>query len=64
MRIRIVKEAGQTANGIDLKHYRIGQTYELGATVAEYLVAEGVAIVEMRKDDERARTYPNDRRRS
>jgi hypothetical protein len=66
MRVRIVKKAGGTTNGIALDRYHPGQVYDLGAGLAEYLVAEGVAIVEMR-DQERtlaARKKLDRRRRS
>jgi hypothetical protein len=55
MRIRILKKAAGKANGVDLDEYRPGQVYDLGPGLAEYLVAEGLAIVEMRADHTPAR---------
>ena len=62
MRIRMVKKAQGTVSGITLDHYQAGRVYDVGASLAEYLVAEGYAIVEMR-DDERPPTVKNPQRR-
>jgi hypothetical protein len=51
MRIRIVKDTAGTVSGIALDRYQRGRVYDVGAGIAEYLVAEGFAIVEMRNQD-------------
>jgi hypothetical protein len=64
MRIRIVKKATGSVSGIDLDRYQPGQVYDVGAGIAEYLVAEGLAIVEMRDKDRPAPVAKkHDRRR-
>jgi hypothetical protein len=62
MRIRIVKQPEGSTNGIHLQDYRPGHVYDLGAGLAEYLVAEGFAIVEMR--DEHQPVRKRERRRN
>jgi hypothetical protein len=61
MRIRIIKKPEGTTNGIHLEDYRAGKVYNIGAGLAEYLVAEGYAIVEMR--DEESHSVPKRERR-
>jgi hypothetical protein len=51
MRIRIVKQPNGTVSGIALDRYLIGRVYDLGSGIADYLVTEGFAIVEMRVQD-------------
>ena len=60
MRIRIVKKATGIVSGISLDRYQPGRVYDLGTGIAEYLVTEGFAIVEMR---DRERTPPASARR-
>ena len=38
-------------NGSSLSRYRAGEVYDLPVMVADYLVVEGFAIVEMRNDN-------------
>jgi hypothetical protein len=37
---------------MSLNYYRLGRTYEVTPTLANYLVANGWAIVEMRADEQ------------
>ncbi len=49
MKVRIIREPLGTLNGSALSGYRIGEVYDLPVIVADYLVVEGFAIVEMRQ---------------
>lgn len=61
MKVRIVRQPTGTIQGLSLHDYNIGHVYDLPASVAAYLVAEGFAFVEMRTET-RAAT-DTDRRR-
>jgi hypothetical protein len=66
MRIRIVKQPKGTVSGIALDRYLAGRVYDLGTGIADYLVAEGFAIVEMRvldRADSPRQTPPKPRKR-
>ena len=63
MKIRILEQVPGVLNGLRMGAYRVGQAYDLPAEVAQYLVAEGFAIVEMRTEPQRPFDGP-DRRRS
>ena len=63
MRIRIIRQPLGTIQGVRLRDYRFGHVYDLSSGIAEFLVAEGYAIIEMR-DEEHAvgvRTQPERR---
>ena len=60
MYVRIVKQPMGHVDGLGLHHYRVGRCYELPTHLAEYLVMEGYAILEMRKEE---RSRPSERRR-
>ena len=49
MMVRIVRQPLGRIEGISLSHYRVGHTYELPPSIAEYLVMEGYAKLEMRR---------------
>ena len=51
-------------NGSALSRYRTGEVYDLPVIVAEYLVVEGFAIVEMRNNDKAAAPVAIERRQS
>ena len=48
MRVKITRQPLGTVHGVSLKHYRPGVVYELPPALAEYLVMEGYATLEMR----------------
>lgn len=50
MQVRMVKQPSGFMDGVSLKSYRVGRCYDLPATLAGYLVVEGFAVIEMRKD--------------
>ena len=65
MMIRVVRQAVGTVNGIALRKYQPGKTYEIvDASLSDYLVLEGLATIEMRKAQRSRRERPSDRRRS
>jgi hypothetical protein len=44
LRIRIIKPVRGEIDGVSLDHYRVGETYEIGTTLASYLLALGAAV--------------------
>jgi hypothetical protein len=44
MRVRITKPISGSIDGIQLGRFVIGLTYEVGTTLANYLLAEGAAV--------------------
>ena len=63
MKVRIVRAPTGVVDGISLHYYHTGEAYEMPAVLAEYLVAEGYACIEMRSRQRSARPRRNDRRR-
>jgi hypothetical protein len=64
VRIRIVKRPRGTIDGVSLRHYRLGETYDVAAMLAQYLVAEGFARFEMRTAERSRRPRPEGRRKT
>ena len=48
MRVRIIRQPHGTVSGVTLNSYRCGEVYDIPPTLAEYLVLEEFAILEMR----------------
>ena len=48
MRVKITRQPTGMVQGMSLKYYRPGEVYELPPSLAEYLVMEKYAIIEMR----------------
>ena len=63
MRVRITRQPPPFVQGMSLKHYRSGEVYELPPPLAEYLVMEQFAILEMRDRDTSSMPVAQDRRR-
>ena len=63
VRIRIIVQPRGFVDGVSLRHYMVGQVYDVSAALAEYLVAEGCAQFEMRSQQRSRRPRPNERRR-
>lgn len=61
VKVRIVLQPRDDIAGSQV--YRVGQVYDLVPAVAEYLVAEGFAIIEMRNDNNLPTFTGPDRRR-
>jgi hypothetical protein len=63
MKVRITRQPIGMIHGVSLKHYRLGEVYELPAPLAEYLVMERYAMLEMRDRDKPSMPIDVDRRR-
>ena len=53
MKVLIVRQPTGSLEGLSLRAYHVGEVYDIAPSVAENLVAEGFAIVEMRNPDTR-----------
>jgi len=62
VKVRIIKQPSGFLNGVSLRSYRVGHTYDMPSTLATFLVIEGFAEVEMRRDD--GQRVPVERRKS
>jgi hypothetical protein len=51
MKVRILRQPRGTVSGVTLSHYRPGEVYDIPAILAEYLVMEQFAMLEMRDRD-------------
>ena len=51
VRINIIKQPAGVVGGFSLDHYRPGRVYDVAAHLANYLVAEGFALFERRRDE-------------
>ena len=63
MRIRITRQPIGMVQGMSLNYYRTGEVYELPPSLAEYLVMERYAIVEMRDRERKPIAITEERRR-
>ena len=54
MKVKILKWTLGHADGVSLRHYRPNETYEVPPNIANYLVAEGAALFEMRNAEAQA----------
>ncbi len=50
MKVLIVRQPTGTVNDHSLDGYRVGLVYDLKSGLAEYLVAQGYALIEMRRE--------------
>ena len=64
MKVRILRQSYGSIHGVSFKWYRPGQVYDLPATLAAYVVAEGLGIVEMRADQQSSQRFYPERRRN
>jgi len=64
MKVRIMRDPTGVVDGMSLHFYHAGETYEVLPALAEYLVAEGYASIEMRRRQRSSRPRQRDRRRS
>jgi hypothetical protein len=44
MRVRILVPMKGTVDGIDLTHFQVGRIYDVGTTLANYLLASGYVV--------------------
>jgi hypothetical protein len=63
MKVKITRQPQGMINGVSLKHYRQGEVYDLPPSLAEFLVMEDHAIIEMRDRDRPPVPVDVDRRR-
>ena len=64
MKVRILRQSYGSVHGVSLRVYRPGQVYDLPPTLAAYVVAEGLAIIEMRVDRDPSKHFHPERRRN
>lgn len=64
MRVRITRPPRGVVDGMSLHYYHTGEAYDVSPELAEYLVAEGFASIEMRQRQRSSRPRVHDRRRS
>jgi hypothetical protein len=63
VRVRIIRQPLGAVDDIALSSYRVGRVYDLPVSLGHYLIAENLAICEMRRDDPPPfKRYPGDRR--
>ena len=60
--VKILKYTTGNVDGISLAHYLPGRVYDVPPLLADYLVMQGYAIVEMRRRQRSQRFRTNDRR--
>jgi hypothetical protein len=48
MVVTIIKQPSGKIDGVRLDRYRVGQSYDVPSTLADYLVLQGCAVIEMR----------------
>ncbi len=60
--VRVIKQPSGRVNGLELSYYKPGRTYELTPALADYLVMEGYAVIEMRRERRSFRARRTDRR--
>ena len=64
MKVRITRAPRGTVDGMSLHYYHLGEAYDVASQLAEYLVAEGYASIEMRQHQRSSRPRSHDRRRT
>jgi hypothetical protein len=64
VKVRISRQPTGAVDGIALRHYHPGRCYDLPASLAQYLVAEGFGIFEMRRQARSKRVRVTDRRKA
>ena len=60
--IRLVRQPFGSIDGVSLEGFRVGNTYELAATLAVFIIAVGCGILEMRRAQRSKRFRLHDRR--
>ncbi len=58
----MIREPRGRVDGMSLRYYHAGEAYDVSAVLAEYLVAEGFASIEMRQH-QRSFRHRSERRR-
>jgi hypothetical protein len=63
MKVRITRQPLGTVQGMSLNYYRPDEVYDLPQSLAEYLVMERYAVIEMRDRDRQGIPVAEERRR-
>jgi hypothetical protein len=63
VRIRIIRQPNGAVDGVSLRDYATGRRYDVPSSLAEYLVAQGFAFLEMRRSARSTRWRLTDRRK-
>ena len=63
MKVRILRQVIGNVGGVSLRHYRVGQVYDVPPNLANYMVAQGLAAFEMRSQQTFPRPPEQERRR-
>ncbi|HKY20148.1 MAG TPA: hypothetical protein VJM31_02920 [Vicinamibacterales bacterium] len=64
MKVRIIRDPTGAVDGMSLRYYHAGAAYDIPGGLAEYLVAQGFATIEMRNRERSTRPRTYQRRRS
>jgi hypothetical protein len=62
MLVAMKQQPSGSVDGISLDSFRVGCTYEINPLLAQYLVLEGYAFIEMRRLQRSSEPRRNDRR--
>jgi hypothetical protein len=62
VKVRIVKQPTRAVEGIGAGQLRLGRVYDVTASLANYLVAEGFAIFERREQPEKPSSFERRRK--
>jgi hypothetical protein len=63
VRIRIIRQPSGAVDGVSLRDYDRGRRYDLPSSLAQYLMAQGFALLEMRQSERSSRWRLTDRRK-
>jgi len=63
MKVRILRQVIGNVGGVSLRHYHVGQVYDVPPNLANYMVAQGLAAFEMRSQQTFPRPPDQERRR-
>jgi hypothetical protein len=63
MKVRITRQPAGVVQGMSLDYYKAGEVYELPPSLAEFLVLEDYAILEMRDRHRSHEPVAEERRR-
>jgi hypothetical protein len=61
VQVRIVRPIKRLIEGIDTSSLKLGEVYDLTSLIANLLIAEGVAMLEMGRADRRQSSSPGTR---
>ena len=62
--VRVIGQPYGFADGVSLRRYKPGQTYEMDPVLAEYMVLQGLGLFDLRRSLRSTRLRPNERRKN